>query len=218
MFQHLNSERDQQCRKLYCELCGTDKIMNICLLTHPCLYCNLKKGSKLKTHLKKTASCGQKYFEQFNVGTLDELKKKMDNMKSVSYPSRTTESRRDEDKVSTLEKFRKTVANGPHTYPCVDCFTVGARGSMFPINDTSLIINRRFYRDGIVYQCAACYLGQNIDYTEPHIEPGSFLTKKDKSTDFYEEEIGMIGPLPNRTEVDKLDISSVLLLVTVGYI
>ena len=205
MSEHLESQ--QACKTFYTKQFNTFVIIAICLHTHPCLFCSLRPGTRLKPHLNKTESCKLRYFVKFQVDNLPELLKKLKNLKRFSYRSRRASVRRGEDVLSGVNTFRENVSTGPHTFPCAYCLTAGTKKSMIPIEDTEAHLDPTLYRAGIAYECKQCNL-------EPeHFPPSQpFISCIGK---FTVCDLGLVAPITNEAE-DDLPATTVLLPTSVS--
>ena len=208
MEEHLES--NQRCKLANFQHFQVNGIVNVCFQTNGCFFCQLKTGSKLKSHLNGTEVCKRQYLSKFEAESVTVLMKTIKNIKRKSYPSRTRAERQSE-RESLILRFRKSVAVGPHTYLCVTCSSSGTRKIMFVFEETSPGVEEKFYREGILYQCKECYHGKDVNFQEPFLqEIGKF------SVDFF----GMFGPVQNIEVVSDSDVSvsSVLLPTSIAAI
>ena len=157
-----------------------------------CLFCSVR-FCYLKSHLKNTESCRQKYFGRFGENNLEDLCSRLKNIARKGYKSRSREARRNEDRVSTLEKFRRKISLSEQIYPCVSCLTAGSKRYMIPIPSTE-VFDPRFYRDGMAYRCKDCSSGHKIDFGEQIIE---------EIGTYSEYGVGYMAPISNTGQDDE---------------
>ena len=137
-----------------------------------CLFCNLEKNKKLKIHLRKEEDCRVKYIQFFNMenseDVLEEIIKKVNNIKRTLYPSRKATERRKENKKG-LDTFLTETALGSSVFSCRKCSSTGTLKQM-SISDQE---------NNEVVECKRC----NWNLPDPAI-PEKFLSNAVTEVDF----------------------------------
>ena len=161
-----------------------------------CLFCELEKNKKLKSHLRKEEICRIRYLQFFNMenteDALDLIIKKLNSLKRTLYPSRNLIERRKEYK--GLNVFLKETALGTSVFICGKCGSTGTRKQMV-VSDQE---------NNEVIECKRC----NLNLPDPDI-PDKLFSNSVTEVDSYR--ILYPGYLDAQEESNNLKFSTILL-------
>ena len=104
--------QSEPCGNLYFRKFKVRTMDGLMLKLYQCLFCPTK-SKKLLTHLGSSPNCLDKYSRRFNVDSVEELKRKILNLRRQSQKSRQSLERRFENEEAKKKKedFRKTRPN-----------------------------------------------------------------------------------------------------------
>ena len=194
LFHHLKSERN--CFGRHVGEFVDASVEAIVIKEVNCLFCDIEKNKKLKTHLKKEEACRVKYLHFFEINNnedaMDSIMRKLNSLRRTLCPSRTLAERRKEYK--GLNTFLKETALGSSIVLCQKCNSSGTLKQMV-VSD---------HENNEVIQCKRCHL----NLPDPAV-PEKFFSNSVTEVDF--NKILYPGILYGGEESNVLKFSTILL-------
>ena len=174
--------QNSQCSTFYLRTYKTKSLDPILVSQFPCFYCQVRGSIKLGYHLKKNPFCERKYYEKFNVKTIEELKTLITNLKKRMVCSRSRVSRsleyiktKEKKKASNhevqsshhlLNSFRKETCFA-NVNMCYKCKKNICNGEILSLQDISEIqgeeIEPNLRRFQSFFRCKDCSNGESKD-------------------------------------------------------